>query len=96
MKYQRIAIRVNEEEKKHLTILAKKSGLSLSEYVRVRLFEEEMVDKFTKHERDMTVFNVLGYHLLGKVARKHLSEEEINEAKTKAKKILAEYNIQYG
>jgi hypothetical protein len=68
----------------------------LSEYIRVRLLEEESANKFSKHKRDMTILNVFDHHLLGKLARKEFSEEEINEVKARAKKSLAKYDIQYG
>jgi len=94
MKYQKLEIRVTEKEKKHLTALSQESGLSVSEYVRIKLLEEQHLDKPSLYKKDMTTFVVLGYYLLGKMAKKQLSEEEIGEASERAKSFLKEHAME--
>lgn len=92
MKYERLEIRLHKKEKDHLSSIAEKNGLSISEYIRIKLLEED-IEKPSVYKRDMTTFNVLGYYLLGKMAKNQLSEEEITDAKKKTKKTLAGYNM---
>ena len=92
-KTQRAFIRLNEQEKESLMKLAKENGLSFSEYIRVRLLEEQPLTKVSTYKKDMTTFAALSYYLLGKIARKQLSQEEIEEAGKRAELFLKEYDM---
>ena len=89
-----VSIRLDEDERKYLSSLAKQNGLALSEYMRIRLLEKEQLDKSSGYKKDMTTFALMGYYLLGKMAKKQLPEEEIKDARKRTAKTLAEYNMQ--
>ena len=91
-KTERAFIRVNEQEKEYLMKRAKDNGLSFSEYIRVRLLEEQP-NKASSYQKDMTTFAVLGYYLTGKLAKKLLTQEDLDECNKRAELFLKEYNM---
>jgi hypothetical protein len=89
-----IFIRLEEKEKKYLMNLAKTNGLSLSEYIRIRLLEESKEDLDLQYKREMSTFGLIAYYTLGKIAKKQLTEEEIKDARAKANAVLKKWNMQ--
>ena len=94
MKYERIEIRLNKQEKEHLHSQAKKSGLRLSEYIRAKTLDEAVDDINLQQKSAMTYVNLMSYLLLGKLARKQLSQDEIEETKHKTNNVLKKWNIE--
>ena len=94
LKKQRVVVRLDDDEKNHLTRLAEENGLSLSEYIRISMLEERHLSKVSKYKRDMTVFTVFGYYLLGRLAKKDLTEAEINESYKRTMTFLKEHGMQ--
>ena len=93
MQNHRIEIRMSKEEKEGLSKKAEKNGLSLSEYIRSRLFETQNFSQDFAYKKDMTTFAVFGYYLLGKMAKHKLTEEEIQECSKRASLFLKEYDM---
>lgn len=100
-KKARLMIRLSDDEKAHLSSLAKNSGLALSEYIRIRLLEEgklaetqnasKDLNASTLHEKRMMEFMVNSYYLVGKVARLHLNDEEVTAVRERANKTLSNW-----
>lgn len=92
-KMGKASIRFNEQEKDHLMKLAKENGLSFSEYIRERLFEDRHLNKTSAYQKDIATFTALSYYLLGKLAKERLTEEEIKECSKRAELFLKEHNM---
>jgi hypothetical protein len=88
-----ISIRLDEKEREYLATIAKQNGLALSEYIRLRVLEKERAGESCSYKKDMATFSILSYYLIGKIAKKQLTESEIIEAKDRTEKLLAEYNL---
>ena len=98
MKKDRVeSIRLKTNEFEHLNELAESAGLTLGEYIRIKLFESlksKNATTISEHKRDMTAFTTYGFFLLKRIAEKQLSEAELAEAKEKMMNALEDYKMQ--
>ena len=91
-KTNRVFLRLSDEEKSHLTNAAKESGLSLSEYIRVRLLEKEEEDS-SGYKREMIMHGLMAYYTLGEISKKQLTGEELDRARKRAEAVLNKWKI---
>lgn len=91
-KTTRTIVRMTSEEKDHLSRLAQKSGLSLSEYIRIRMIEEHQ-EVVNSYKKEMSIYGVIAYYVLGKMAKKQLTADEIAEARSRANQVLKKWKM---
>ncbi|NRA73723.1 MAG: hypothetical protein HRU36_03145 [Rickettsiales bacterium] len=90
------SIRLNTKEFDYLVERATKNGLTLGEYIRLRVFEDLAQSETNielEHKRDMTAFTAYSFFLLKALAQKHLKPEEIDNAKNKMLHALEDYKM---
>jgi len=100
-------IRFSSPEHKHIQYLAKQSQLSLSDYIRRRLFDEDFPQNFEQpqevtsinkfacdHERELMKLTMRMFLLIKAISKGALSEEAYKECNEQAKKVLKEWNYE--
>lgn len=91
-----IGFKVTEEQKQQLHKDAEENGLTVSEYIKIRLFEErtntqETNEKLLSHyEKNLVSVAIKNYYMSQLLAKKIANEDEIANAINKANKILEE------
>ena len=89
----KVSIRIKDKEMEYLTKLARTKGLSLSEYIRVKLLEKSENGWIPGHKKEILTLGLIAYYTLGKIAKKQLTEEEIREAMDRANTVLEKWNM---
>ena len=91
-----IGFKVTEEQKQQLHKDAEENGLTVSEYIKIRLFEErtntqETNEKLLSHyEKNLVSVAIKNYYMSQLLAKKIANEDEIANAINKANQILEE------
>ena len=91
-----ITFKVTEEQKQQLYKDAEENGLTLSKYIKIRLFEErtniqETNEKLLSHyEKNLVSVAIKNYYMSQLLAKKIADEDEIANAINKANQVLEE------
>lgn len=86
-----VFIRLSEAEKALMAEKAAENGLSLSEYIRVRILENQ--EAVSSYKKEMSIYGVIAYYVLGQMAKKRLTPDEIAEARARANKVLKKWHM---
>lgn len=89
---ERTTIRLDRQQKDFLNQMSQEHGIPASDIIRIALkeFMSKNGEVGIKYDENLFAQNIYrmvstSYFLTGKLARKHLDDEEISEAKKKAK-----------
>ncbi|MBT4922423.1 MAG: hypothetical protein HON23_05355 [Rickettsiales bacterium] len=91
-----ISFRVSEEQRSRLHKDAEENGLTVSEYIKIRLFDEKSDRQETNdillsnYEKNLVSIAVKNYYVSQLLAKKISTEEEISNAINKANQVLQE------
>lgn len=87
-------LRLKEKEKQYLYTAAKENGLSLSEYIRIRILNNDQnKDRKLQLQKDSAYLQLRTWYLLGKLAKQNLSDAEIKETHDRAQTKLEKYDF---
>lgn len=91
---KKISLNISDQQKLELQKSAEDNNLSISDYIKTRLFDEqESPDELSnrilsKYEKNLISVTFKNYYVSQLLAKKIASEEEINNAINKANQIL--------
>lgn len=100
-----IALRLTEQEHNHLMILSGAESLSISEYIRRRLFDDyviELEDEESasiaqinnEHDKNLMRAALTTFILSKDLAKLHLPEQQYKEAMQRAKETLKDWGYE--
>lgn len=96
----RITIRFNDQEFDSLTEVAQMHDMSISEYIRSKIFDSNTNDTPIKEPNNkeyhskMMRFTIQGNLLLKLLAKSSISEEQYKDALETTKRVLAEWGYE--